>query len=343
MQEITEMTEFISTKINDDGLWLKFFNLSQEITSRHYPDSFKPGDTVEKYTKRRQNSAASNPSYDEYVIFDNGNAAGWFDTSIWNMELCFGFDTIYDEIDGNLLKAVLVKFDEIMNEKSFNDSLYYTYRETIYTALKKTGAAVDEEYIISRIERKDMDADFYKEIVNSNPLEKWKLEQYTELPENLVEPYARFCNECFQDMFSINPYPSKAYDITAEYIKTVMEMHKKNGTVNPLYILFDTDGEIAGVSSICIDSFHRERVSHIGTLTGVAAKQRGKGIAGYLKAKMYLKLLDENKDFRYITTDTMSWNKYMYKINTEFGFKPYRKGCSFKITKEFLNNYLNLK
>jgi hypothetical protein len=73
----------------------------------------------------------------------------------------------------------------------------------------------------------------------------------------------------------------------------------------------------------------------------VPAKHRGKGIARYLKAKLYLKLLEENKDFKYITTDTMPWNKYMYKINSEFGFKPFRKGCSFRISRDFIKNYIN--
>jgi GNAT superfamily N-acetyltransferase len=144
-------------------------------------------------------------------------------------------------------------------------------------------------------------------------------------------------------MFSKNPYPAKAPDVTVEYVKAVMEMHKKNGTVNSMYILFNESAEIAGLCSVCIDSFRSETLRHVGTLTAVAAKYRGKGIARYLKAKLYLKLLEENKDFKYITTDTMPWNKYMYKINNEFGFKPYIKGCSFKITKEFLENYLKLK
>jgi hypothetical protein len=54
-----------------------------------------------------------------------------------------------------------------------------------------------------------------------------------------------------------------------------------------------------------------------------------------------LKMLKENKDFKYVTTDTSPWNKYMFRINEEFGFKKHRTGCSFKLTKELLNNYLN--
>jgi hypothetical protein len=335
------MTEFISTKINEEGLWLKFFKLSQEISRKHYSDHYNPEDTVEKFTKRRKDSAANDPTHDEYVVFYNGNVAGWFDTSVWNKELYFGFDTVFDECDENLLKAILIKFDEIMNEKNFTDSLYYTYREPIFSALKKTGAAVDEEYVISRVERKDMDSEFYKEIVRDNPLEKWKLEYYYELPENIIEQYAKCYNECWHDMFTINPYPAKATDITTEYIKTVMETHKKNGTTNPMYILFDDACEIAGLCSICIDSSRPDTLRHVGSLTAVPAKHRGKGIARYLKAKLYLKLLEENKDFKYITTDTMPWNKYMYKINSEFGFKPFRKGCSFRISRDFIKNYIN--
>ncbi len=75
----------------------------------------------------------------------------------------------------------------------------------------------------------------------------------------------------------------------------------------------------------------------------MARAHRGKGFAGYLKAKMYLKLLEENSDFTNIETDTMSWNTYMYRINEEFGFKPLKYGCEFKLTKDFVESYLEIK
>jgi hypothetical protein len=336
------MIEIVSAKINDDDLWLKYFNLSREISRRHYPERYKPEDTVENFTKRRQDKAASDPTYEQYVILDNGNASAWLDISIWNNEFCIGFDTLYDEIPEYLLKEILTKAAQLINTKGFAEASYYTYRETIFAALKKAGAAVDEEYLISHLKRKDMDEGFYREIVQENPLEKWKLEYYTEIPVNILEQYVNFQSKCLVDMFLISPYPAKVHDINVEYVKTVMETHIKNGTLNPVYILFGS-GEIAGLCSILIDPFRIESVSHIGTLTATAANHRGKGIARYLKAKMYLKLLEENMEFRYITSDTMPWNKYMYKINDEFGFKPYLNGCAFKITKEFLKNYLNLK
>lgn len=110
-----------------------------------------------------------------------------------------------------------------------------------------------------------------------------------------------------------------------------------------VFILFDIEENIAGLCWIFTNSKYKNTISHNIGLTAVEPKYRGKGIAKFLKAKLYLKLLKENKDFKYITTDTMPWNKYMYRINKEFGFKPFKKGASFKLTEEFIENYLNLK
>lgn len=334
--------EIISTTDFDDMLWRKFFELSMEISRKHYPDTYNKNRTFEEFRKKRIDNAANEEGYGEYVVFTDDITVGWINTSVWNKELSFGFDIVNDEMREDLLKAVLIKFAEIMNEKNFNNALYYTYREAIFTTLKKAGAAVDEEYLISRLERNNMDSKFYEAIIKENNLNNWKLEYYSEIPNNLIEQYVLLHNESFQEMSAINPYPAMVHAVYAEYINVVREAHKKNGIENAMYILFDDNGGIAGLCSILIDKSNMESLSHIGTLTAVTAKHRGKGIAKYLKAKLYLKLLSENKDFKYITTDTMPWNKYMYSINTEFGFTPYMNGCQFKITKEFINNYNNI-
>ena len=51
---------------------------------------------------------------------------------------------------------------------------------------------------------------------------------------------------------------------------------------------------------------------------------------------MYLKIQEDYPDFEQIFTDTYPWNKYMYRINEEFGFKPFQKGYTFRFTKEYL-------
>lgn len=322
--------------------WHQFYELCEEIARKHYMEEIRKTRTPDEFRHQKLEAEKNDNTYRQYAVFLDGKAVCWMDESVWNNELYFGFDTVYDEIDEVLLKAVLNKFYEIMNINNFTASFYYTYRRAIYTNLKKAGAAIDEEYIISRLERKDMDADFYKSIILNNPLENWRLEYYSLLPERLLNQFVKFYNQSFLDMFELNPYPAKLPVVNAEYIRSVEEIRLKNGISAPMYILLDDKDEIAGYCSICIDSSKPDTLRHVGALTAVDKKHRGNSIARYLKAKLYLKMLEENKVFRYITTDTMPWNKYMYRINEEFGFIPYRNGCCFKITKKFLENYLKL-
>lgn len=335
------MTEFISTKIDDKDLWLKFFNLSRDIARKHYPGSYKPDDTVEKFTKRRQDSAAGDPTYEQFVLFDNGTALGWIDASVWEDQLFIGFDLLSDEKLPSLMRHILSKANEIMDSKGFTEAFYHTYHGAIESLLKKANAKVYEEYNISRLERVNMDRAFYNGIVKDRPLNNLRLEYYTEIPESIIEQFTERINEYFSELVAINPFTIKVPPLTPDSYRRNTELLKTGGTTPGIYILFDND-IIAGLCWICFDSHNPETLRHIGGMTGVTKKYRGKGIARYLKARLYLKLLEENQDFRYITTDTMPWNKYMYNINNEFGFKLYVKGCAFKLTKEFLKNYPNL-
>lgn len=334
------MTEFISTKIDDNDLWLKCFNLSRDISRMHYPGSYKPEDSVEKFIKRRQDFSASDATYEQFVILDNAAALGWLDTSIWEGQLFFGFDVLSDEKLPDLMRHILSKADQLMNSKGYREAFYHTYHKAIENWLKKENAGVYEEFNISRLERANMDAAFYNSIVKVSPLNNWKLEYYGHIPDNIVEQFTIRINEYFDDFVSRNPYKIKIPPLTVNSYRKNTELLKSGGTAPGVYILFDNE-IIAGLCWICFDSHSPETLRHLGGMTGVTKEYRGKGIARYLKAKMYLKLLEENKDFRYITTDTMPWNKYMYKINSEFGFELYIQGCAFKITKEFLENYLN--
>jgi len=117
---------------------------------------------------------------------------------------------------------------------------------------------------------------------------------------------------------------------------------KLSGAKMLMYMLMTPENEIAAYCSLYVDKDNKETIRHSGGFTAVARAHRGKGFAAYLKAKMYLKLLEENKDFTNIETDTMPWNTHMYRINEEFGFKPFKYGCEFKLTSDFIKNYINL-
>lgn len=333
--------DIIPAKDFNDNLWRQFYELTGEITHRHYPDEYNAERTFKEFCKRKSEYAKNDNSYNEYLVLVNDKALACLNSSIHNNELSFGFDMLSDNTDKVMLNAVFTKFNLIMTELNFSEALYYTYRQSICTLLKNSGAQVDEEYLISRLDRINMDKEFYYNIVKNSDLNQRESQYYAGFPNNILNQYVELHNQSFNEIAVLNPFRVIAKEVDVNYINNVLELQKQNGVMNPVYILFDSNGEIAGLTSIFMNSAKLNSLSHIGTLTAVSKKYRGKGIAKYLKAKLYLKLLEENKDFKFITTDTMPWNKAMHHINYEFGFKPYMSGCQFKITKQFLENYLN--
>lgn len=116
-----------------------------------------------------------------------------------------------------------------------------------------------------------------------------------------------------------------------------IELTKIQG--NPYYLYAMLDGKnLAAFSSVFVRN-KGKAIDHRGGLTAVGRNYRGEGLAKYLKANMYLKMLELYTDFEYIITDTYPWNKYMYRINEDMGFRPHKKICKFRFSKEFLKNF----
>ena len=109
-----------------------------------------------------------------------------------------------------------------------------------------------------------------------------------------------------------------------------------------VYMLMDDDN-IAAFCSLFIRVENKHMVDQAGGLTTVGRNYRGQNLARFLKAKMYLKMLDEYPDFEFIRTDTYPWNKHMYRINEEMGFKPYEKYTEMKFKKSQIEKFLSEK
>lgn len=189
-----------------------------------------------------------------------------------------------------------------------------------------------------------MDLQNYNEIIKKfTNLKEYKLCFYNRVPDELMDEYTEFMSEIFSDIESLNPFKVEPTQLNKSDWLRKFDSDDASGAAMNMYLLLDSNGKIAACCSLFIDSYKRSRVRHVGGITAVKKEHRGKGFGKYLKALNYKMLLEVNKDFKFITTDTMPWNKYMYRINNEFGFRPYKQGYYFKLTKEFLKNYLKEK
>jgi len=335
--------EIISlTKLSDDG-WQNYFSMSKEILRRHYPERYNDEGSwhkqKDKWLKHYELSKSS--FYDEYLISENGTAVAWVDYAVSGEDAAFGFETIFNVIPEYVLKPVLNEVYKFLIDRKLHEVYHRSFSPRRTEAMKRINSEIYDEMLIQRLEREMMNRKLYEEITGElDNLNDYTLRFYNEIPVWLIDKYVLLSNKMFEEINTLNPTGARLPLIQkVDWIERV-EIDKHRGTVMNMYILFDSNNDIAALSSLYIDSYNKQTVRHNGGLTAVSSKHRGKGFAKFLKAKMYLKILEENRDFKFITTDTMQWNKPMYRINEGFGFKPYKQGCNFKLTKAFLEDYL---
>ncbi|MBN8584802.1 MAG: hypothetical protein J0M37_06860 [Ignavibacteria bacterium] len=323
------MFEFISLKYPDEILLEKYFHLSEEINRKYYPDTHSTVISISEFKKQLFAGTSADENELIILITYNNVSYAWLECSVWDNILYCKFEYISGDYDEVLFKSVLAKISEIKKDKNCLSAELIIYREPLIKWMQKMNVPVSEKILFSKLDRKDMNIVLYNEIINSSGLNDLKLSCYNIVPEELIVKFVETVNSCIKDKEALNEFQHDYPPLTPdEWYKDKQELTAM-GIKLEILVLSDNTGNIAGICWVCIDSGSKNVVRHNGGFTAVNRSFRGRGIVRFLKAKLYLKLLNENKDFSYITTDTMPWNKYMYKINEEFGFKPYRNGCVF--------------
>ena len=335
----------ISISDLDDNGWQDYFNLTVEIY-RKFPSGEIYNDGSWQNFKARILKTCEiyqDRSYKEYLVSFNEKPAAWLALRLVIRGSSVEFNTIYEEVPGEIMKAILSKLYDYMYRENVENSYYRSFDGHCISALKETGAEVTEELITTKLERENMDPVFYREIINNTDISGYKLDLFSSFPVEVVDEFTALMNDIFKGIDSLNPYGAVIGERTGSFWLRKYGNEKAGGSELKMSMLFDSDNSIAAYCSLFVDPDNPLTVRHGGGYTVVNRKYRGKGLAKYLKAIMYLKLLEENSDFTNIETDTMPWNKYMYRINEEFGFVPYEHGNEFRFTKDFLENYLENK
>jgi mycothiol synthase len=94
----------------------------------------------------------------------------------------------------------------------------------------------------------------------------------------------------------------------------------------------EPDGVISGMTDVTWAP-HRRTLIHQ-QFTGVLPSARGRGIGKWIKAAMLLHVRDLYPDAEWVVTDNAHSNAPMLKINRTMGFKPYRTGVEYQMTRE---------
>ena len=326
-----------------DSQWQKYFELMQNLNRKYAPDFYKPDDNAAEFKTGKLEFHKEHLLYHhtENVIFsdDMSAAVAFFSHTNYEEVLGCNFDVDADVINDKFMRIIFNEiYQALVNIGGDIAAHCWYFNERRINALNMMGAETIDKHLMSRIYRKDMDVNFYRGKADKyKPEGGFNLKYFQKHPYELISGIVKFINESHRAINALSNYKIPLRDQTEAEIRRYMEI---NDSKLHEFILFDKDDEIAGICEVNEDEFGGKRLRQ--GLTGVAEKYRGRGFGKFLKASLYAKALEENFDFAFIQTDTMPWNKYMYRINEELGFKSYKEGYEFRLTKEFLENYLNV-
>lgn len=319
--------KIINAKDMTEDQWNSYAQFDAELNRKFYPED---ADKIKSRQELKKSILSDiellrEDLYEHYVFFEEEKVAGYFGIRLLGEGAEFSADTIYEIIPNSFIKTIIMSAKKYMIENNRSNINSYSRRKEVADALINSGGKITDKKIYSRIMRKDIDVNELRKLEKSLS-EKigYRLELYNTITEEILDRYVEIYNEARIDMNMYNPDNPVIVKRTREDVLKKLRWDKGPEDKMFMYMLFD-DQKIAAFCSLFIREENKHMIDQAGGLTTVGRNYRGQNLAKYLKAKIYLKMLDEFPDFEFIRTDTYPWNKYMHRINEEMGFKAYEE------------------
>ena len=162
-----------------------------------------------------------------------------------------------------------------------------------------------------------------------------RLEVYDgHLPEEMWEDY------CPQFSTMLNTMPWEQLDhgdivVTPAHMKDWIERLDEQGAIDHTMLTREPDGVISGITEMTYAPSYKPAIIIQG-FTGVRRNAQGRGLGKWLKAALLLHAHDLYPKVEVVVTENAGSNAPMLGINKKMGFKEYRAGTEYQISREKL-------
>lgn len=176
-------------------------------------------------------------------------------------------------------------------------------------------------------------------------IERWVAEGATRSPQTRLEIYDGKIPESMWEEFApeysalINtvPWEEMAHGdevVTPEQMREWYSRMEIRGDLQHTVIAREHDGSIAGMTDVEWAPYRRTIIQQ--QLTAVHPDARGRGVGKWIKAKMLLRIRELYPDAEWVSTENAGSNAPMLAINRKMGFKKYRSGTQYQVSRERL-------
>jgi len=327
----------------DASYWKRFHELRRLRHAELWPeDPFRPDDVIEALMKRGDPFE----SHEYFEIVRNGAMVSWFHgetVTAANPEYATNkhlyWADAYVRPDqrrkgvGSRWLNVLAKD---MDEHGCTVVGFNAEHPEGHAFLAWLGAKPKLTEIESRLEMAGVDWPM---------LERWVHEGQKKSPETRLEiydgplPEEMWADFAAQRTALLNTMPFENLElgdivVTPDRIREWNEQSALAGKVLHNVLTREADGTISGMTDVEWAPYSRTHVQQ--QFTGVLPSARGRGIGKWIKAAMLLHVRELYPGALWVATGNAHSNAPMLKINSDLGFKPYRKAVEYQITRDEL-------
>jgi mycothiol synthase len=176
-------------------------------------------------------------------------------------------------------------------------------------------------------------------------MRRWVEEGQRRSPETRLEVYDGRVPKSMWEEYSIelstmlNSMPWEDLDhgdivINPDVMAHWYERNEEAGRQNHVILAREPDGVISGITDMLYATYS-PTIVHQG-FTGVRASARGRGLGKWLKAAMAIRIHELYPQAQWFSTDNAGSNAPMLAINRKMGFKEFRVGSEYQISRERL-------
>lgn len=235
-------------------------------------------------------------------------------------------------IAGRFLPVVV----ELMDRFDCRVVTFVSEEDSGHAFLKWLGAPVKGEGAENRLRIADVDWAMVRKWIaegqKRNP--QTRLERYDDhIPDSMLDEYAPQLSALLNTM----PWDDLDHGPIVETPETLRDIYQRmdaEGQRHYTLLTRERDGVISGITDITWAP-HRPKILEQ-LFTGVLPSARGRGIGKWIKAAMLERMHELYPDAEWVSTGNAASNGPMLAINHKLGFKRFRSGAEYQLSRDEL-------
>lgn len=161
-----------------------------------------------------------------------------------------------------------------------------------------------------------------------------RLERYDDhIPDSMLDEYAPQLAALLNTM----PWDDLDHGPIVETPETLREIYQRmdaEGQKHYTVLAREPDGVISGITDMSWAPYRAKILEQL--FTGVLPSARGRGIGKWIKASMLERMHELHPDAEWVSTGNADSNGPMLAINKKLGFKRYRWGAEYQLSRDEL-------